>query len=121
MKPRREFVDYLRDILDAIEKIDQFTAGMNYGQFTADVKTVYAVVRALEIVGEAAKNVPKAVQSRHPTVPWREMSGIRDKLTHGYFRVNLQVVWNTIHEDLPGLRVQVDRVLADMAREKGQA
>ena len=120
MKPRREVADYLRDILDAIQKIERFIGGMDFAQFASDEKTVFAVIRGLEIVGEAAKNVPKAVQSRYPTVPWREMSGIRDKLTHGYFRVNLEVVWKTIHEDLPGLRVQVDRVLADMAHEKNQ-
>ncbi|MCI0483169.1 MAG: DUF86 domain-containing protein [candidate division NC10 bacterium] len=121
MKPRREIADYLRDILDAIQKIERFIGGMDFARFAADEKTVFAVIRALEIVGEAARNVPKAVQSRYPTVPSREMSGIRDKLAHGYFRVNLEVIWKTIHEDLPGLRVQVDRVLTDMTREKGQA
>jgi uncharacterized protein with HEPN domain len=121
MKPGREIADYLRDILDAIQKIERFIGGMDFVQFAGDEKTVFAVIRGLEIVGEAARNVPKAVQNRYPAVPWREMSGIRDKLTHGYFRVNLQVVWKTIEEDLPALRVQVDRALADMTREKGQA
>jgi uncharacterized protein with HEPN domain len=81
MKPRREFVDYLRDILD-----------------------VFAVTRALEIIGEAAKKVPKSVKSRYPAVPWREMTGIRDKLIHEYFGVNLEVVWKTIQQDLPALK-----------------
>ncbi len=121
MNPRREIVDYLQDILDAIEKTERFISGMDYAQFAADEKTVFAVIRALEIVGEAAKNVPQAIRSRYPSVPWREMSGIRDKLTHGYFRVNLQVVWRTIREDLPGLRSEVGRVLTDLGRGKGQA
>jgi uncharacterized protein with HEPN domain len=120
MKPRREIADYLRDILDAIQKIERFVGEMDFAQFAGDEKTVFAVIRGLEIVGEAAKNVPKAVQRRYPTVPWREISGIRDKLTHGYYSVNLRVVWKTIQEDLPGLRLQVGRVLADMTREKGQ-
>lgn len=121
MKPRREIADYLHDILDSIQKIERFIGGMDFVQFAGDEKTVFAVIRGLEIVGEAARNIPKVVHGRYPTVPWREMMGIRDKLAHGYFRVNLQVLRKTIHEDLPDLRVQVDRVLADIGQEKGQA
>jgi uncharacterized protein with HEPN domain len=88
----REFTDYLRDISDAIEKIGKFTEGMDSEGFTADDKTVYAVTRALEIIGEATKKVPTTIRERYPQVPWREMAGIRDKLIHEYFGVNLEVI-----------------------------
>ena len=77
---------------------------MTYEQFAGDAKTVFAVVRALEIIGEATKKLPQSVRDRYPKVPWREMAGIRDKLIHDYFGVNLAVVWKTVIEDLPGLR-----------------
>ena len=105
MNPRRrEFVDYLRDILDAIEKAERFTEGLDFKQFAADDKTSFAVIRTLEIIGEAAKKVPKSVKNRYPSVPWREITGIRDKLIHDYFGVNLEVVWKTVQQDLPILK-----------------
>jgi uncharacterized protein with HEPN domain len=76
---------------------------MSLQDFQADEKTAYAVVRAPEIVGEATKRVPQEVRDRYPQVPWRSMSGIRDKLIHDYISVNLEVVWKTVREDLPGL------------------
>lgn len=94
---------------------------MDFAQFAGDEKTVFAVIRALEIVGEAAKKVPKSIRSRYPAVPWREAGGMRDKLTHDYFGVNLEVVWKTIKEDLPDLQSAVAGLLADMSEEKGQS
>jgi uncharacterized protein with HEPN domain len=76
---------YLRDILDACNKAQQFVAGMSFEQFADDDKTTFAVIRALEIVGEAAKKVAPEVRANYPKVPWREMAGIRDKLIHDYF------------------------------------
>ena len=112
MKPRRrEFVDYLQDILEAIKKAEQFTEGLDFERFTADDKTVFAVIRALEIIGEAAKKVPKSVRNRYPQVPWREITGIRDKLIHDYFGVNMEVVWKTVQEDLPILRPLVTQMV----------
>lgn len=89
---KRNFTDYLRDILDAIEKVETFTQGMDYEQFVKDEKTVFAVIRALEIIGEASKNIPNSVKDRHPSLPWRDMAGICDKLIHEYFGVNMAVI-----------------------------
>lgn len=114
MKMEREYLDYVEDILNAIEKVAQFIQGMELGTFVRDEKTVFAVVRALEIIGEAAKKIPLSVRERYTTVPWREMAGLRDKLIHEYFQVNLVVVWKTATEDLPALEPEIRRVLAEV-------
>ena len=96
MKPKREFLDYLRDIQEALEKLEKFTRGMNFEAFAKDDKTSFAVIRALEIIGEAARKIPKSVRSRYPDIPWQDMAGMRDKLIHDYFGVDLRVVWKTL-------------------------
>ncbi len=121
MRSRREYVDYLRDILDAADKAGRFTAGMHFDSFATDEKTVFAVVRALEIIGEAANKIPGSVRERYPVVPWRSMAGIRDKLIHEYFGVNLEVVWRTVQGDLPVLKTALAPVLAEAeARTRGE-
>lgn len=92
MNPRRQTEDYFRDMLDAMEKVEQFTGGMVVAQFKRDDKTIFAVVRALEILGEASKKIPKSVRTRYSRIPWRELAGIRNKLIHEYFGVNIDVI-----------------------------
>ena len=114
MRPKRVYEDYLRDILDATQKAKRFVEGISFDAFAANDEKVFAVIRALEIIGEAAKKVPKSVQKRCPEVPWPEVAGMRDKLIHGYFGVNLRRVWQTVVEDLPVLQAGVQRILADL-------
>lgn len=113
MNAPRQFADFLEDIRSAAQKAQQFAAGLSFDAFAVDEKTVFAVVRALEIIGEAAKRIPQEVRDANPDVPWRAMAGIRDKLTHDYTSVNLEIVWKTIEEDLPGLVSQIERILRD--------
>ena len=117
MKRKREFVDYLRDILDTIEKVEHFTEAMDFERFSTDDKTVFAVVQALEVIGEAAKKIPKAIQRQNPEIPWREMAGIRDKLIHEYFGMNLLVVWKTVVEDLSKLKPVISLMLEKAVAE----
>ena len=103
----------MEDILDAITKVAKFIEGMTFDQFSADDKTTFAVIRALEIIGKATKQIPEQVRNSYPKLPWREMAGIRDKLIHDYFGVNIKVVWKTATEDLPKLESEMRRILAD--------
>ena len=111
MTPPRTSADFLEDIRAAAMKAQAFVAGMTYDSFAADDKTAFAVVRALELIGEAAKRIPQDVRDQNPDVPWRSMAGIRDKLIHDYTSVNLAIVWKTVMEDLPGLLPQIERII----------
>ena len=97
---KREYEDYLRDMLENAEKALSFVRGMNYDEFCVDDKAVYAVIRALEIIGEAARQIPENVRQSNPEIQWREITAMRNKLTHEYFGVNTKVIWRTVHEDL---------------------
>ncbi len=103
MSAERLIEDSLNDILEAARKAIEFVDEINSENLADDDKTEYAVIRALEIVGEAARRIPKSFRENHPDIPWSEMAGMRDKLIHGYFGVDLDVVLKTVHEDLPPL------------------
>jgi uncharacterized protein with HEPN domain len=105
-----EVLDYLDDILDGVEKIKRYTREMTYEEFVDDPKTVDAVLRNFEVIGEAAKNVPDDIRQEYSDVPWSEMAGMRDKLIHGYASVELQIVWSTIQDEVPALGTQIESV-----------
>ena len=86
---------------------------MTWAQFAQDQKTIYAVVRAFQIIGEAAKMVPPSVRKRHAKIPWKQMAGMRDKLIHEYFGVNHQVLWKTAQEDIPPVQRLIGKVLKE--------
>lgn len=114
MKTERNPADYLADILDASGKISKFIDGLDSARFAADEKTFFAVIRGLEIIGEAARKIPPSVRERHPQIPWREITGMRDKLIHDYMGVNVTVVWKTVTEDLPAIDPQIRQMLDEL-------
>jgi uncharacterized protein with HEPN domain len=111
MRDSRSTAQYLDDMLEATEKTLSYTSGMNRGGFIEDEYTVLVVSRLLEIVGEAAKNIPDDVRSSHPEIPWRKIAGTRDVLIHAYFHVDAGQLWQTITEDLVPLRDALRRIV----------
>jgi uncharacterized protein with HEPN domain len=111
MTPERDYLDFLDDIRMAALKAQSFVAGMAFADFISDEKTVYAVVRALEIVGEATKRLPSSIRDLAPAIPWRSMAGSRDKLVHDYLGVDLANVWHTVTVDLPDLEAHLEALV----------
>jgi len=109
---------YLQDILENMRLAERFVEGLTHEQFAADQKTAYAVLRCLEVIGEAAKGVPLSVREQYPAIPWKEMAGMRDRLIHFYFGVSYAKVWQTVTEDIPVIKPLIERVLHDL--ETGQ-
>jgi len=98
---KREYEDYLRDMVENAEKAISFVVGLDYDGFCKDDKAMYTVIRAFEIIGEAARQIPDDVRQANPEIQWREIAAMRNKLTHEYFGVNTKVVWRSLREDLP--------------------
>ena len=114
----RNTVVYLRDILDNMNLAEEFVEGRAYDEFTADRKTVYAVLRCLEVVGEAAKNVPLPVRERYPAIPWKDMAGMRDRLIHLYFGVSHEKIWRAVKEDIPAIKPFIEQALQDLETQR---
>ena len=107
----RDYSVYLRDILEAVRKIRAYTAGMSLQSFAADSKSLDAVVRNLEVIGEGAKKIPEDMRARSAEVDWKKVSGLRDILIHEYFGVDAEIVWDIIENKLRALEQGVERIL----------
>jgi uncharacterized protein with HEPN domain len=116
MKSNREYTDYLQDILDAAGKAMRFVKDVDFAAFRANDEKVFAVIRALEIIGEAARNIPKSLCERYTEIPWEDIVGMRNKVIYDYFGVDLEVIWKTLHEDLPPLPAAIEKILEDLKK-----
>lgn len=105
---------YVEDILEAIRRIEGYVDGLTFDDFSRDQMVVDAVVRNFEVIGEASKRVPVGTRRGHPGVPWGIMAGMRDKLIHAYFGVDVGVLWATVKEDIPALRDAVEELLREL-------
>jgi len=99
----RSWVLFLRDILESAEKVVRYTRGMDFDAFVSNEMAYDAVLRNLEIIGEAAKHIPDEVRARYPHVPWRQMAGLRDVLAHAYFGLDDAVLWDIVQNEVPPL------------------
>ncbi|MBM4341371.1 MAG: DUF86 domain-containing protein [Deltaproteobacteria bacterium] len=109
----RDYKVYLEDILDAITKIQLYTESLPKETFFADPKTIDAVVRNLEIIGEAIKKLPEDIRLKYPEVEWKKIAGLRDILIHEYFGVDHEIIWDIIQNKLPFLKEQIRQMLGE--------
>jgi len=105
---------YLKDVLKAIEKIERYTENLSFNDFSKNDIVQDAVVRNLEIIGEAVKKIPEEIRNKHPQIEWKKIAGLRDILIHEYFGVDFEIVWDIIKNKLPELKKQVSEILAEV-------
>jgi Uncharacterized conserved protein len=110
---------YLRHILDEIAFLKRICSGRSYEDLISDDYFAHAVRSAIEVIGEAAKNVPDRIKSESPEIPKKEMAALRDRVIHGYFRIDYSIVWNVITTDLPEIEPKVAALLARMDGRSG--
>lgn len=113
----RDSRDYINDILEAMENSIEFLKDLSYEEFVKDTKTIYATLRALEIIGEATKKIPLNLRRKYPEIPWKEMAGMRDKLIHEYFGVNLQRIWLTLKKDIPQIKPLIKKIKEEIEKD----
>ena len=113
---KKEIRIFIEDILESIERIEEHTKGVNKDNFLEDVKTQDAVMKRLEIIGEAVKNIPTDFRKKYPDIPWKKIAGMRDILIHEYFGVNFKRVWGVVEKDLPGLKDKISKIWREIDR-----
>ena len=112
---KRYCQDYLKDIEQAIRLALEFTQDMDFDSFCQDTKTIFAVTRAIQIVGEAVKKIPDNIRQQYPQIPWKDVTKMRDKVTHQYFAVKLDVVWDTVQQEIPLLQTLIADILENFS------
>lgn len=110
----RDYIDYVQDIYDAIEEVEWFLEGMALEDFVKDKKTINAVVRSVEVIGEATKKIPKSIKEKYPNIPWKKMSGMRDKLIHEYFGIDIEILWKVAVGNVPSLKPTIYNILKEL-------
>jgi uncharacterized protein with HEPN domain len=114
---KRDHTLFLKDIIRAMESIEQFVEGMSLDALMHDDKTASAVIWKFEIIGEATKHIPNSIQEKHTEIPWKSMAGMRDRLIHAYFGIDYTLVWDAINIEIPDIKPKLQEVLAELEKE----
>jgi len=115
---KRDYRDYVQDILDSMKDTEEFVKGMGFDDFTQDKKTINAVIRSIEVIGEATKKIPESLKDKFPSVPWKKMARMRDKLIHQYFGIDIEILWQVVKKDLPNVKPLILKVRESLEKEK---
>ena len=105
---------FLKDIIDSMNDIEKFVDNMSLQELKRDKKTLNAVIRSLEIIGEATKNIPKEIKLKHKEIPWKEMAGMRDVLIHAYFGIDYNLLWTAIKKNIPEIKPKIKKILKEV-------
>lgn len=114
----RDFKLFLFDILDSIQVIEKYVEHKTEDDFLEDGILQDAIIRRIEIIGEAVKNIPEQIKQTYPDVAWKKSAGMRDVVIHGYFEVDVGIAWDTIHDDLPILKEQIAHIMKELSTEQ---
>ncbi|RJR15278.1 MAG: DUF86 domain-containing protein [Nitrospiraceae bacterium] len=105
---------YINDILEYMDRAENYVMSFSFEAFCKEEKTCDAVIRCIEVIGEAVKNIPETIRNQYPLIPWREIAGMRDKIIHAYFAVDFETVWLVVKEEIPRLKPHIKQVLKDL-------
>jgi|SRR3990172_1225537 len=114
---QREYRAYLEDILDAIRKIEKYTKDLRLNEFKENELALDGVERNLEIIGEAVKRIPDSIKSKKTGIEWKKIAGLRDILIHGYFGIDVEIIWDIIKNKIPALKEKVAEILSEMKKK----
>ena len=112
---KRRFRLFIEDIIESIKLIEEYMGNTSKKNLGSNQKLKDSIVRRLEIIGEAVKNIPDSFRKKYPKIAWKDIAGFRDILSHAYFGVNLETVWKTVHEDIPYLKKEISAIKKDFS------
>ena len=114
----RQLADFLQDILDAIADVETFTIGIEFDDFQANREKILAVVKSIEIIGEAVKKFPDDLRVQHPQVPWKAIAGMRDILVHEYWGIDVNIVWATVQEQIQPMKAVIIEIIETLSEDE---
>ena len=116
MKKEKDPKVFLGHILESIERIEKYLRSFSEDDFYGDIKTQDAVIRRFQVIGEAVRHLTDGFKELHPVIVWKEMVGMRDKVVHDYFSIDLEILWDTVQQDLPSLKTVVEKLLKQLEK-----
>ena len=115
---KRTHADYIGDIQNCVQEVENFMSGLTKDKFVEDRKTVLAITKLIEMIGEASKSIPEDIKEEYSDIPWRQMAGMRDKLTHKYYGIDLQILWDTAVNKIPLIKIPIQKMAANLDQRK---